>query len=94
MVEDSVHPFQTHIEVLLTGADDIRTVTSSLATLQQQINTVQTFVTENALTLNISKCEVLLVSSSKSTSQAPFGTIGDQALAPRDRVKCLGYWWS
>ena len=75
-------------------ADDIRTVTSSLATLQQQINMVQTFATENALVLNPSKCEVLMVSSSKPTSQAPLCTLGNQALAPRDHVKCLGYWWS
>ena len=75
-------------------ADDIRTVTSSLATLQQQINMVQTFATENALVLNPSKCEVLMVSSSKPTSQAPLCTLGNQALAPRDNVKCLGYWWS
>ena len=33
-------------------ADDIRTITSSLFTLQQQINTVQAFAEENALELN------------------------------------------
>ena len=75
-------------------ADDIRTVTSSLATLQQKINMVHTFATENALVLNPSKCEVLMVSSSKRTSQAPLCTHDDQALVPRDHVKCLGYWWS
>ena len=65
-------------------ADDIRTVTSSLATLQQQINMVQTFATENALVLIPSKCdhEVLMVSSSKHTSQAPLCTLGNQAIAP------------
>ena len=42
-------------------AGDVCTVASSLATLQQQINTVQTFAIENALTPNPSKCEELLV---------------------------------
>ena len=49
-------------------ADDVCMVRSSLVTIQQQINTMQTFATENALTLNPSKCEVLLISSSKPTS--------------------------
>ena len=75
-------------------ADDIRTVTSSLDTLQQQVNTVQNFAAENALVLNPTKCEVLLVSSSKPASPAPAGVLGNQALIPRHHAKCLGYWWS
>ena len=46
-------------------ADDIRTVTSSLITLQHQINAVQTFADENALVLNPTKCEVLSVAATK-----------------------------
>ena len=75
-------------------ADDIRTVTSSLDTLQQQLNTVQNFAAENVLVLNPTKCEVLLVSSSKPASSAPAGVLGNQALIPRHHAKCLGYWWS
>ena len=41
-------------------ADDIRTISSSRATLQEQIDTVQTFAVQNGLTLNPTKCEVVL----------------------------------
>ena len=75
-------------------ADNIRTVTSSLDTLQQQLNTVQNFAAENALVLNPTKCEILLVSSSKPASSAPAGVLGIQALVPRHHAKCLGYWCS
>ena len=75
-------------------ADDIRTVTSSLATLQQQISMVQSFATENALVLNPSKCEVLMVSSLKPASSVPVCTLGNQMLTPKHHAKCLGYWWS
>ena len=75
-------------------ADDICTVTSSTFTLQQQINTVQSFAKENGLALNPTKCEVLLVSSSKSVSSAPVGILGSQALTTQHHAKCLGYWWS
>ena len=75
-------------------ADDIRTVTSSLDTLQQQVNTVQNFAAEIALVLNPTKCEVLLVSSSTPASSTPAGVLGNEALIPRHHAKCLGYWWS
>ena len=72
-------------------ADDIRTVTTSLATLQEQINTVETFAVDNALMLNPTKCEVLLVSSSKPSPSTPAVILGNEALT---HAKCLGYWWS
>ena len=37
-------------------ADDIRTITSNLSTLKQQMEFIQKFCTDNALTLNLSKC--------------------------------------
>ena len=77
-----------------THADDIRTVTSSMDTLQQQLNAVQNFAAENALVLNPTKCEVLLVSLSKHSSSAPADVLGNQALIPRHHAKCLRYWWS
>ena len=69
---------------------------SSLVTLQQQINAVQTFTAHNTLqlVLNPTKCEVLTVLSSKLVSTAPVGILGNQALFTQHHAKCLGYWWS
>ena len=75
-------------------ADDTRTITSSVSSLNQQVHMVQNFAKENALVLNPAKCEVLITSSTKPASQLPVCTLGDQPLFPQDSVKCLGYWWS
>ena len=75
-------------------ADDIRTVTSSLITLQHQINAVQTFADENALVLNPTKCEVLSVAATKPLLQQRAGILGNHALMVKQHAKCLGYWWS
>ena len=72
-------------------ADDICTVSSSLATLQQQIDTVHTFGVQNGLTLNPNKCEILMVSSTKPSGEIPTAVL---ALEPQHQAKCLGYWWS
>ena len=74
--------------------DDICTVSSSLATLQQQIDTVHTFAVQNGLTLNPNKCEILMVSSTKPSGKIPTAVLGNQALVPQHQAKCLGYWWS
>ena len=77
-----------------THVDDIRTITSSLSSLNQQVRMVQKFAKQNALVLNPAKCEVLITSSTKPASQSPLCTLSDQPLFPQDCVKCLGYWWS
>ncbi len=71
----------------------VRTVSSNLATLNLQTSFVQCFTTENALTINASKCEVLVISASKTPS-TPICHIAGHQLAPSDSVKCLGHWWS
>jgi hypothetical protein len=55
--------------------------------------TVQTFAVQN-LTLNPTKCEVVLVSPSKPVESAPIAVLGGETLTPRLSAKCLGYWWS
>ena len=74
-------------------ADDIRTISSSWATLQEQINTVCTFAANNGLTLNPTKCEVILISPSKPATTAPIATLEGEGLTPQLSAKCLGYWW-
>ena len=75
-------------------ADDIRTISSSRATLQEQIDTVQTFAVQNGLTPNPAICEVVLVSPSKPVESTPIAVLGGEALTPRLSAKCLGYWSS
>jgi C1A family cysteine protease len=77
-----------------THADDIRTISSSLATLQKQIDTVHKFAMENGLTCNPTKCEVALILSFKPTASTPAATLGSQALVPQHHARCLGCWWS
>ena len=72
-------------------ADDIRTISSSRATLQELINTVCTFAANNGLTLNPTKCEVILISPSKPATTAPIATLEGEGLTPQLSAKCLGY---
>ena len=74
-------------------ADDIHTISSSWMTLQEQINTVCTFAANNGLTLNPTKCEVILISPSKPATTAPIATLEGSGLVPQLSAKCLGYWW-
>ena len=74
-------------------ADDICTINSSRTTLQEQINTVCTFAVNNGLTLNLTKCEVILISPSKPATTAPIAALEGNGLVPQLNVKCLGYWW-
>ena len=50
-------------------ADDIRTLASSLSSMEAQVAVVSRFTTENFLKLNESKCEIIIFR--KSTSRAP-----------------------
>ena len=72
-------------------ADDISTISSSRMTLQEQINTVCTFAANNRLTLNPTKCEVVLISPSRLATTAPIATLEGSGLVPQLNAKCLGY---
>ena len=47
-----------------------------------------------SLMLNPTKCEVLLMSSSKPSPSAPAVILGNESLTIQHHAKCLGYWWS
>ena len=61
-------------------ADDIRTISSSKATLQEQVDTVSNFALENRLTLNPTECKAVLISPTKPAEVTPVGVLGDKAL--------------
>ena len=52
-----------------------------------------TFATNSGLTLNSTKCEVVLISPSKLATTAPIATLEGSGLVPQLNAKCLGYWW-
>ena len=74
-------------------ADDIRTVTSSKESMEQQINLTLSFTQESGLTLNPQKCEVIVMSKTKHPKEVVC-CIDQQQLIPKDAAKCLGFWWS
>ena len=51
------------------------------------------FAESIGLTLNPTKCEIVLVSSFKQIITAPFAILEGRSLAPELHAKCLGYWW-
>ncbi len=73
-------------------ADDIRTASTSRDTLEKQIHTVENLAELNALSINASKCEVVVVSSKKA-SPSPICSIAGEPITPNS-AKCLGHWWS
>ena len=51
------------------------------------------FAANNGLTLNPTKCEVVLISPSKPATTAPIATLEGSGLVPQLNAKYLGYWW-
>ena len=50
-------------------ADDIRTLTNSISSLNARLEAVSLFTTENFLQLNLSKCEIVSFSRQSSDAQ-------------------------
>ena len=73
-------------------ADDIRTLASSVSSLEEQVAMVQRFARENFLKLNAQKCEVVVFSRAQG-NQFPECSIEGEVLPASDVGKCLGYWW-
>ena len=73
-------------------ADDIRTITNSTTSLNAQLEAVSSFMSDNFLQLNPSKCEI--VSFPRQNSSAQLQLSLDGAVLPcNDGAKCLGYVW-
>ena len=67
-------------------AEDIRTISTSRATLDEQISIVESFTATNALVLNARKCKVVVMSATKPTDN----TVAGHQL--NCSAKCLGHW--
>ena len=73
-------------------ADDIRTITNSIASLNAQLESVSSFSSNNFLQFNPSKCEIVSFSRQSTISQ-PQLSLDGAILPSRDGAKCLGYVW-
>ena len=78
-------------------ADDIRTLASSMASMEAQIDMVETFASDNLLQLNKTKCEVIICRKSTTTVLPPVASSdagpNGSGFSVRQAAKCLGYLW-
>ena len=74
-------------------ADDIRTVATSVSTLQTQISKVLEFASTSFLNLNPSKCEIVSFAQRNSVFH-PTCEIEGKCLPANGTAKCLGYFWN
>ena len=70
-------------------ADDIQTLSTSIASLDTQISIVWVFAEKNFLKLNIHKCEIIPF----SCNSVPHGHESINGLPVVSTAKCLGCWW-
>lgn len=73
-------------------ADDIRTLSTSIVSLETQVSIVERFAEKNFLKLNIQKCEIIPFSCN-SLSHGQHGRESINGLPIVSTAKCLGYWW-
>ena len=73
-------------------ADDIKTLASSKKSLESQAALVEGFATENFLTLNADKCEVVVFKRGRTVDSQPCA-VGGLTLPTGYAGKCLGFWW-
>ena len=71
-------------------ADDIRTIATSVQSLEFQTQEVSKFTTENFLQLNPSKCEIISFSRQVAVSQLDLNIDG-MSIQSSETAKCLGY---
>ena len=73
-------------------ADNIRTLFTSIASLEAQVLIVRDFAENNFLKLNVQKCEIISFCRDSSSYPQVSSTINEIPVV--STAKCLGYWWS
>ena len=75
-------------------ADDIRTLVSSVTSLEKQFDLVNVFAKEHLLKLNVTKCEIVVFANQQcSVDNQPMCPVDGAVVPAGDVGKCLGYWW-
>ena len=72
-------------------ADDIRTLSTSIDSLEVQVSAVHDFARNNFLKLNFQKCEIIPFSCDASHSGIPTCKMDNATLPVVANAKCLGY---
>ena len=72
-------------------ADDIRTLSTSIVSLEAQVSILIDFATSNFLNLNIQKCKIISFSCDSSGPSEDSCTVN--GLPVVSTAKCLGCWW-
>ena len=76
--------------LLTTHADDIQTLANNSSSMEAQIATVIRFANDNFLTLNASKCEIVVFEKLVGKTHRNI----DIDFPMKNEGKCLGYTWS
>ena len=74
-------------------ADDIRTFSTSIDSLEAQVSAVLDFARDNFLKLNIQKCEIIPFSHNTNHREIPHCKVDNTTLPVVTTAKCLGFWW-
>ena len=74
-------------------ADDIRTLASSVSSLEAQISIVKRFTEDNFLKLNASKCEIVAFKKVSTSAGEERIEAGECSFLVGRTATCLGYQW-
>ena len=73
-------------------ADDLRTIAPSKSTISKQINIIENFTSQNHLTLNSEKTEIIKISHCRPENEKI--NLSNCTISVSTEAKCLGVWWS
>ena len=77
----------------LGHADDLRSVTPNLHSLQKQAEIVKSFTVKNSLTLNVDKLDLLAMANSSQAHNCEI-LIGSTRVTSKNEARCLGVIWT
>ena len=77
----------------LGHADDLRSVTPSLLSLEKQVDIIQSFTQANSLTLNLEKLELLVMSKAQKPPECTI-SLQECEISSSATATCLGVVWS
>ena len=77
----------------LCHADDLRSVTPSLSSLEKQVDIIQAFTSANSLTLNLDKLDLLAMCRDQKPPKCTLA-VQQSTISSTATATCLGFVWS